>query len=464
MAIIAVLVLAGTLNDRGDHGGGDRAAAHATSRPGAGANGSGAADPASSSSSSGATDASAASAPTPPRVLTPASQRPATAAEQQLEAAMDNWMHVAGPHSGALVFDLADAHELYGSHPGYARPPASVEKLWTTTAVLDLLGTEATLDTTVLGSGRLSHGVWHGNLYLHGGGDPTFGDSGFNHVWNQGYGPTPGELIAQLQRLGIRRVTGRVYGDESLFDERRGGLITDYKADSGDFGGQLSALTYDHGTVMPHYDPATFAAHQFVQTMRSLGVQAVAGRHDGTAPEHAQILATVSSPPMSRMLRLMNVPSDDLFAEMFAKQLGLRYGNGGTIASGARVISQTIASRFGLHPTIYDGSGLGRQDRASPRQIVQLETEIWRTRLGDQLAATLPTVGVNGTVQGFAPKSAAAHHCVAKTGSLDDVSNLAGYCMARGGQPIAFAIFIDGPENSTGFWLESKMVAAIARY
>jgi serine-type D-Ala-D-Ala carboxypeptidase/endopeptidase (penicillin-binding protein 4) len=55
-------------------------------------------------------------------------------------------------------------------------------------------------------------------------------------------------------------------------------------------------------------------------------------------------------------------------------------------------------------------------------------------------------------------------HCVAKTGSLDDVSNLAGYCSARGHQQLAFAILIDGPENSTGFWLESKMVAAIARY
>jgi D-alanyl-D-alanine carboxypeptidase/D-alanyl-D-alanine-endopeptidase (penicillin-binding protein 4) len=108
-------------------------------------------------------------------VLTPASKRPPTAAEHRLEAALDKWMHVAGPNSGALVFDLAGANELYGSDPGHGRPPASVEKLWTTTAVLDLLGADGRLDTTVLGSGRLSHGVWHGNLYLHGGGDPTFG-------------------------------------------------------------------------------------------------------------------------------------------------------------------------------------------------------------------------------------------------------------------------------------------------
>jgi serine-type D-Ala-D-Ala carboxypeptidase/endopeptidase (penicillin-binding protein 4) len=448
-------VLAGTLNDGGTH----RDSADRTP---------GLTDPSTSTSRSpsatGPTDASAASPPTPPRVLVPASRWPRSAAEHKLTASMDKWLHIAGPASGALVFDLSDSTELYGSHPSFKRPPASVEKLWTTTAALSLMGADARLDTTVLGSGRLSHGVWHGNLYLHGGGDPTFGDASFNHVWNSGYGPTPSELVAQLRQLGIQRVTGRVYGDESLFDQRRGGLITDYKADSGDFGGQLSALTYDHGTVMPHYDPATWAAHALVQSMQATGMQAVAARHDGVAPQHAQILATVQSPPMSVMLRLMNVPSDDLFAELFAKQLGLRYGDGGTIASGARVIGQTIATRFGLRPTVYDGSGLGRQDRSSPQEIVQLETALWHTRLGNQLAATLPTVGVSGTVQSIGRKTPAARHCIAKTGSLDDVTNLAGYCTARGGHQIAFAIFIDGPENGPGFWLESKMVGAIAGY
>ncbi|MFZ0384341.1 MAG: D-alanyl-D-alanine carboxypeptidase, partial [Solirubrobacteraceae bacterium] len=406
----------------------------------------------------------AATAAAPPPVLTPSSERPATPAEDKLETALRKWLRIAGPNSGMLVFDLSDQTELDAAHPGYGRPPASVEKLWTTAAVLNRLGADFQLDTTVLGTGHLSHGIWHGNLYLHGGGDPTFGDAGFNHVWNGGYGPTPNELIAQLRRRGIRRVTGRVFADESLFDHRRGALITGYKADTPDLGGQLSALTYDHGTVMPHYNPATFAAHQFVQTMRALGMQAVAGHSDGAAPLDAQVLATVASPPMSVMLRLMNVPSDDLFAELFAKQLGVRFGDGGTITSGAHVISETIASRYGLFPKILDGSGLGRQDRTSPEQIVQLLTALWHTPLGDQLAATLPTVGVNGTVQSLGLKTTAAGRCIAKTGSLDDVTNLAGYCSARGGQQLAFAFFVDGPENSTGFWLESKMLAAIARY
>ena len=103
------------------------------------------------------------------------------------------------------------------------RPPASVEKLYTSLAVLRELGPDATLQTKVLGAGSLgSRGVWHGDLYLVGGGDPTFGDQGFNRTWEFGYGPTASQLANQLQAHGIRRVTGAVIGDGSLFDGRVG--------------------------------------------------------------------------------------------------------------------------------------------------------------------------------------------------------------------------------------------------
>jgi D-alanyl-D-alanine carboxypeptidase/D-alanyl-D-alanine-endopeptidase (penicillin-binding protein 4) len=167
---------------------------------------------------------------------------------------------------------------------------------------------------------------------------------------------------------------------------------------------------------------------------------------------------------MSVMLRLMNVPSDDLFAELFAKQLGVIYGRGGTIADGARVIAHTVASDYALHPRILDGSGLSRDDRTSPLDIVELLRDLWHTVPGDQLLASLPTLGVDGTVAGIGAKTAAQSHCQAKTGSLDDVTNLAGYCAARNGDELAFGLFIDGPENGEGFALESRMAAAIARY
>ena len=47
-------------------------------------------------------------------------------------------------------------------------------------------------------------------------------------------------------------MTGQLIGDESLFDSRRGGPPTGFAPDIPDFGGQLSALTYDHGATARH--------------------------------------------------------------------------------------------------------------------------------------------------------------------------------------------------------------------
>jgi len=402
--------------------------------------------------------------PRGPGLTRPGRRPPVTPAEAKLGAAIAKQLRAAGPSSGALVYDLGQRAEVFGARAAIGRPPASVEKLWTTVALLRTLGPRARLHTVVVGAGNQRGGVWHGDLYLRGGGDPTFGDAGFNRFYNFGYGPTPTQLANQLRAHGIRRVTGHVIADESLFDRHRGGLLTGQLVDVPDFEGQLSALTYDHGTIVAHYSPATFAAQALAWAMGRAGIQAPASKRVGDAPRHGRVLAVVSSPPMSTMIRLMNVRSDDLFAESFAKQLGSRFAHSGTLGAGARVIARTIAGAYHLRPTILDGSGLSRQDRTSPAQIVDLLRDVWQTSTGDQLTTSLPVVGVNGTVRGIALKTPAAGHCLAKTGTLDNITNLAGYCHARGGHQLAFALFVDGPANGPAFWLESKMLAAIASY
>ena len=156
-----------------------------------------------------------------------------------------------------------------------------MEKLYTTVAVLRVLGPDARLHTTVMGTGHQVGASWRGDLYLRGGGDPTFGDAGFVRSYYEGQGATVQDLIAQLRGRGIRQVTGKVYGDESLFDRRRGGLLTDYAVDTPDFLGQLSALDFNHGSALKKLGPARFAAKQFVLDLRGAGIQADAGQGDG---------------------------------------------------------------------------------------------------------------------------------------------------------------------------------------
>ncbi len=392
-----------------------------------------------------------------PRHVTPQMRR----LHAQLTAAMKK----AGPHTGAAVYDLTAHQLLFTLRPNSVRAPASVEKLYTTVALLRKFSTNYRLHTTVFGSGHLdAGGTWHGNLYLRGAGDPTFGDGGFNHVYELGYGPTTAQLTAQLADKGIHRITGQVIADESLFDAHRGGMLTDLAPDVPDFGGQMSALVYDHGSTDGKVSPALFAVKQFAATLRAAHIAATAAPYSERAPRHAHKLASARSPTLRTLVDLMNFRSDDLFAELLTKQLGARFGHGGSIASGAKVISHQIA-RWGIHPGIIDGSGLSRDDRSSPAQVVMLLRKVWHTPLGHVLFGSLPVVGVNGTARRIGKGTTAQGNCIGKTGTLDYVTNLAGVCRARGGHMLAYALFIDGPTNETAVvTLLGPMVAAIARY
>ena len=373
-------------------------------------------------------------------------------------------LRAAGPNAGVVVYDITAEKQLFSYKAAVRRPPASVEKLFTTVGVLTETSPSARIHTAVLGAGHIGPGgVWHGNLYLRGGGDPTFGDGAFNRVWEQGYGPTAVQVVHQLQARGIRQVTGWVIGDASLFDSRPGGPSSAFAADINDIGGELSALTYDHGATLGRLSPAAFAAKELVLTMRRAHIRAKAATVSAVAPRDAEKLATVASPPMSVLLTLMDVPSDDFFAEMLTKLLGAHYGTGGTTEAGAEVISSAVGG-YGVHPKIVDGSGLSRSDLASPLEVVGLLRSVFLTPTGKLLRASLPVIGVSGTTRRIGVHTAAEGRCVAKTGTLNYVTNLAGYCHSLGGHTLAFAIFLDGPSNETSIQLLTRMVGPIARY
>ena len=112
------------------------------------------------------------------------------------------------------------------------RNPASVEKLYTLSTVLARFGLDGTLQTSIYGVGKLgSHGRFRGNLYLRGGGDPTFGDAAFIKQ-NYGTGTSVQALVKLLvANVALRKVKGSIVGDESYFDSLRGGPSTGFAVD-----------------------------------------------------------------------------------------------------------------------------------------------------------------------------------------------------------------------------------------
>jgi D-alanyl-D-alanine carboxypeptidase/D-alanyl-D-alanine-endopeptidase (penicillin-binding protein 4) len=397
-------------------------------------------------------------------VLARASQSGSAAA---LRAHMTHELALAGPLSGGFVEDLSNKQTLFAERAEDMRAPASVEKLYTATTALERLGPDARLETTVLGSGQLEPGgVWDGDLYLHGGGDPTFGTRAFIASHYGGLGTSVSTLVAQLARTdGIHRVTGSIEGDESYFDSLRGEPSSGYHEDPY-LEGTLSALAFNRGETGSYggpHAPAAYAAHELLAALKAAGVAVDGGSGAATVPAGATRLAGAPSPTIAQLLGLTLPPSDNFFAETLVKDIGARVAGAGTTASGARVVRETIA-RFGLHPHVVDGSGLSREDQTSPQQVVTLLADLAPTTLGTTLRDDMAVAGYSGTLSERMRGTAAAGRCQGKTGTLTGVSNLVGYCQDAGGQYLAFAFFDDGIATEAAHVLQDNMTISLADY
>jgi serine-type D-Ala-D-Ala carboxypeptidase/endopeptidase (penicillin-binding protein 4) len=234
---------------------------------------------------------------------TPANAGAAPIARSALAGQLSHELTIAGPQSGAYVFDLTTATPLFGERAESPRPPASVEKLYTATAALELMGPETTFSTTVLGTGHPgANGRWEGSLYLHGGGDPTFGSASFVSAHYGGQGTTVTKLAALVKAAGIREVTGGVNGDESWFDSLRGEPASGYAFDT-DLEGDLSGLAFNRGETGSQsgaHAPAAYAALRLRGALRAEGI-VVHGGAAAVAPPGATMVATEVSPGLSTL-------------------------------------------------------------------------------------------------------------------------------------------------------------------
>jgi D-alanyl-D-alanine carboxypeptidase/D-alanyl-D-alanine-endopeptidase (penicillin-binding protein 4) len=384
-----------------------------------------------------------------------------------LNHALNTGMRQAGSYSGAYVVDLNTGQILYSHNAGVGRLPASVEKLYTTTTALIRFGPNATLATSVLGDGQQHGSTFTGTLYLRGGGDPTFGSASFDQA-NYGTGATVQQLVSNLiDATGIRKLNGNVVADASLFDSVRGTPATDDQA-STEVEGELSALAYDRGWdndegTSYFRRPALAAGQQFLAALQAAGVTVSSHTRvsPGRTPFGATLLADVPSPSIARLISLTNTPSDNFFAEMLLKGIGARFGAGGTTADGAAVVRAQMAKSFDIHPRLDDGSGLSRYDLTTPTQVVTLLRQM---ASDPTFTDSLAVAGRTGTLQDEMQGTYAQGRCRGKTGTLHDVSNVAGYCRARDGHTLAYAFLMNGIYPDYAHPIQDRMQVALAEY
>jgi D-alanyl-D-alanine carboxypeptidase/D-alanyl-D-alanine-endopeptidase (penicillin-binding protein 4) len=357
--------------------------------------------------------------------------------------------------TSAWVVDADSEDELYALNADRKRSPASVQKLFTSATALDRLGEQHRFRTIVAANTAPDlDGVLKGSLYLKGAGDPSFGTSAL------------GRLASRLRDAQLSDVTGRVLGDESYFDSRRGLPAANFRLST--WVGPLSALAFNEGTLYGfgrgfQLTPPLFVAQRLRKALAARGVDVARAARIGLTPLEAVELASVRSAPLSALVKHMNQASDNFYAETLLKALGAGFAGAGSTSAGASVVRR-FEREIGVSTRVLDGSGLSRGDAASARAVGKLLLRVRERPWFQSFYRSLPVAGRTGTLHDRMRRTAARGACRAKTGTLIGVSALAGYCRSRRGHRIVFALLMNGVGLTSAHAAQDRVAAALARY
>lgn len=348
-----------------------------------------------------------------------------------------------GDRVSATVLD-ADTGEVLLDR-GAATPviPASTAKLATAVALLSATDPDQRLTTTVVA------GAKPGEVVLVGGGDATLSAAGPKEATAYEGAPRVATLAAAARKAGVGTVT-RVVVDSGLFDgpllapgwdpvDIDGGYITPIFATMVDGGRQGEGVRAR--SAAPDLAAGTVLA-------AALGAP-TAPVVRGTAPAGAAVLATVESRSLPRLVEQMLLTSDNVLAEVLARQVAIAERQPASFAGAAAATSAVLARmRLPGGDRLVDGSGLSLRDRVTPALLAAL----LQRSVGPAdphlhaLVPALPVSGYLGTLDDrfrTGPAAVAAGQVRAKTGTLTGVSSLAGLVRGRDGRLLAFAVVAD---------------------
>jgi serine-type D-Ala-D-Ala carboxypeptidase/endopeptidase (penicillin-binding protein 4) len=375
-------------------------------------------------------------------------------AAPRLDAALERALrapYIDADSSAAIAVDLRTGSTVYELNGRRSLLPASAEKLAVSFAALRVLGPGFRFRTEVVGVGARSGRVWQGNLGLVGYGDPTLDLSDLDR------------LARELARTGIRRIAGRVFGDDTHFDARRDAL--GWKSSYLGYESRpLSALAVEGLRFNGANGSAAAAARAFTDALERRGI-AVSGRAGGgRAPGDALTIAFHLSAPLARIVRLMNGESDNFVSEMVLKELGTTVASRGSTAAGARVVRATL-SEAGVRLAgvrIADGSGLSKYDRSTVLALTDiLSAGASDTAIRDAFVTSLAVAGVSGTLEHRLARRPTKGRVIGKTGTTNRASSLAGFVRRR----YVFAIIQNG--RPVPYWYaraaQDRFVTLLAR-
>ena len=404
----------------------------------------------------------------------------------------------------AVVLSLdGQATPLLSWQAGKAMNPASVFKLVTTQAALEILGPAYVWNTPVWLQGTLADGVLDGALVIKGQGDPKWT---VERLWL---------LLRRLRQMGVADIRGGVVIDRSAFAAPEGspgdfdgeplrpynvapdalllaqrslvytftplpargvalvsvepvldGMTVDaevalsagpcddwrgaLKATPADplrmhFDGSYPRVCGEQSWPLAYADPASFDARLIVALWRSMGGRLSGSVRDGSAPATPPSFV-LSSAPLPELVRDINKYSNNVMAQQLFLSLGLAQRGLGSADNARLVLAGWLRESFGEladSVLIDNGSGLSRSQRVSAELLASLLLRAWHSATMPELLASLPVAGLDGTMRRSRSSVGRAH---LKTGSLRDVAATAGYVLTADGHRRILVALIQHPQ------------------
>lgn len=383
-------------------------------------------------------------------VVAPSAQ---ASTEAQVRSSLSSIVRAMPGNTSVYVRESATQTVLASRAPTVKRIPASVTKVFTTSTALLLDGPTTRLPTQLRMSGEIDDdGVLHGDLILRGSGDP---------------GLRLDQITALAQaanKAGITKLDGSLRADLNGWTSDQGTPLTG-GAYNREIGGRIGALVtlrgFASGTVT---DPARQVLVRLREALRAKGLRGTV-KFGPSAPSGADttVLATTQSPTIAQLAAATNSPSDNFYAEMLLRGIGARHGAAGTTTAGLTT-QRTTLEQLGVRAQLADGSGLSRGNRVAPTTVVRLLDQLAARDEGTSLRASLALAGNTGTLASRMRGTAAAGRCRAKTGTLSNVSALAGWCTTVGKRSVAFAILMNNVNVASARRYQDRVAATIARW
>jgi D-alanyl-D-alanine carboxypeptidase/D-alanyl-D-alanine-endopeptidase (penicillin-binding protein 4) len=218
------------------------------------------------------------------------------------------------------------------------------------------------------------------------------------------------------------------------------------------------------------HDPSRFFGTVLKETLAASGIEVAGTVEETDAPPDGAYRELASwESGLVPTLATCNQPSQNFYAEMLLRTLGWKIKGKGTLENGLAAVREFLEREPKLEETSQkDGSGLTRENRSSPSDLVKLLRYMRAHPHAPAFVDSLPANGAaKGTLRNRMTAADVKGRVRAKTGHIGGVATLSGYAESAGGDTFVFSILVNAPEGVSTVAadrLQDRMCEILARH